>query len=581
MTKEELLVLRKTLTDHLEKDGSELADRQPEPLFCSSASQEEVFVSASITGSLMRSRRRTVHLPLITETLQMMAKAVWYTKLDVSAAFHKIRIKEGDEWKTAFRTRFGSFEWQVTPFGLTGAPATFQRYINDVLREFLDEFVSAYIDDVIIFTNGSLDEHRQQVLRVMKKLQEAGLQLDIDKCEFEQKRVKYLGYIVDSEKGICVDPEKVEAIKAWEPPSTVKGVRGFRTCALLIRNETRVQPDSSGYCIGGELSQLTDDGQWKPVAFYSKKCLPAEANYPIHDKELLAIIRCLEQWRSMLQSVQSFTILSDHKNLEYFMKKQQLTERQMRWALELSRYRFRIIHQAGTKAAVPDALSRRDQDLPRGLDDPRLSGRSHQMLSNKEGSLSLNSLSTMLCTPSMHHVRVGASWVLGGDKDQEDDEEPIRDNPPVCPFTKSEPNLRQLWNRALEINKRYWLLRNMVREGARQIPPKWGLPISISECSVDDGGRLLWRDRIWIPHSEPLRTAIIQQCHDSALTGHPGRDLLKAIISRRFTWPGLSQDIRQFLPNCDICGSKAVWREKRRGLLKPLPVPETVGGNFR
>ena len=627
MTKEELLVLRKTLTDHLEK-GWIRVSRSP-------AGAPVLFVRKP--GGGLRfcvdyrklneiTKKDRTPLPLITETLQMMAKAVWYTKLDVSAAFHKIRIKEGDEWKTAFRTRFGSFEWQVTPFGLTGAPATFQRYINDVLREFLDEFVSAYIDDVIIFTNGSLDEHRQQVLRVMKKLQEAGLQLDIDKCEFEQKRVKYLGYIVDSEKGICVDPEKVEAIKAWEPPSTVKGVRGFvgfanyyrefipkfseiaqpltnltkkdvqfrwgeaeqsafkRMKQLLIsapvltpfdpERETRVQPDSSGYCIGGELSQLTDDGQWKPVAFYSKKCLPAEANYPIHDKELLAIIRCLEQWRSMLQSVQSFTILSDHKNLEYFMKKQQLTERQMRWALELSRYRFRIIHQAGTKAAVPDALSRRDQDLPRGLDDPRLSGRSHQMLSNKEGSLSLNSLSTMLCTPSMHHVRVGATWVLGGDKDQEDDEEPIRDNPPVCPFTESEPNLRQLWNRALEINKRYWLLRNMVREGARQIPPKWGLPISISECSVDDGGRLLWRDRIWIPHSEPLRTAIIQQCHDSALTGHPGRDLLKAIISRRFTWPGLSQDIRQFLPNCDICGSKAVWREKRRGLLKPLPVPE-------
>ncbi|KAK1912992.1 hypothetical protein P3342_004928 [Pyrenophora teres f. teres] len=140
----------------------------------------------------------------------MMAKAVWYTKLDVSAAFHKIRIKEGDEWKTAFRTRFGSFEWQVTPFGLTGAPATFQRYINDVLREFLDEFVSAYIDDVIIFTNGSLDEHRQQVLRVMKKLQEAGLQLDIDKCEFEQKRVKYLGYIVDSEKAFASTQKKLK-----------------------------------------------------------------------------------------------------------------------------------------------------------------------------------------------------------------------------------------------------------------------------------------------------------------------------------------------------------------------------------
>ncbi|KAK1914304.1 hypothetical protein P3342_007550 [Pyrenophora teres f. teres] len=204
MTKEELLVLRKTLTDHLEK-GWIRVSRSP-------AGAPVLFVRKP--GGGLRfcvdyrklneiTKKDRTPLPLITETLQMMAKAVWYTKLDVSAAFHKIRIKEGDEWKTAFRTRFGSFEWQVTPFGLTGAPATFQRYINDVLREFLDEFVSAYIDDVIIFTNGSLDEHRQQVLRVMKKLQEAGLQLDIDKCEFEQKRVKYLGYIVDSEKAFA------------------------------------------------------------------------------------------------------------------------------------------------------------------------------------------------------------------------------------------------------------------------------------------------------------------------------------------------------------------------------------------
>ncbi|KAF7137122.1 hypothetical protein CNMCM5793_007186 [Aspergillus hiratsukae] len=379
MTKEELLVLRKTLTDHLENrklNKITKKDRTP--------------------------------LPLISETLRMMAKAVWYTKLDVSAAFHEIRIKEGDEWKTAFRTRFGSFEWLVTPFGLTGAPATFQRYINSVLREFLDVCVSAYIDDVIIFTNGSLQEHRSQVMQVLKKLEEAGLQLDINKCEFEQKRVKYLGYIVDSEQGICVDPEKVEAIKAWEPPSTVRGVRGFigfanyyrefiprfseiaqpltnltkkdvqfqwgdveqaafeRLKELLVRapvlapfdpeKETRVQPDSSGYCIGGELSQLTEDNKWRPVAFYSKKCLPPEVNYPIHDKELLAIVRCLEEWRSMLRSVRSFTILSDHKNLEYFMKKQQLTERQMRWALELSQFRFKIVHQPGKKAVTINAF---------------------------------------------------------------------------------------------------------------------------------------------------------------------------------------------------------------------------------
>lgn len=627
MTKEELLVLRKTLTDHLEKGWIRVSN--------SPAGAPVLFVRKP--GGGLRfcvdyrklneiTRKDRTPLPLISETLRLMANASWYTKLDVSAAFHKIRIKEGDEWKTAFRTRFGSFEWLVTPFGLTGAPATFQRYINKTLQEFLDDFVAAYIDDIIIFTNGSLQEHRKQVLRVVEKLKEAGLQLDIDKCEFEQKRVKYLGYIVDSEKGICVDPEKVEAIQAWEPPCTVRGVRGFVGFAnyyrefipkfsdiaqpltaltkkdvpfhweeaeqaafdqlkeLLLKapalapfdpdRETRVQPDSSGYSIGGELSQLGEDAKWRPVAFYSKKCLPAEANYPIHDKELLAIVRCLEEWRSMLLSVKSFVILSDHKNLEYFMKKQQLTERQMRWALELSRYRFKIVHQPGAKAIVPDALSRRDQDLPKGLDDERLQGRLHQLLTDKGGTLIMNTMTTLFDTPEVHHIRIGATWVMGGDRDQEGDEEPIKDDPPICPFTESEVKLRQLWEQALAQNKRYWLLRNMVRDGARQIPPKWGLPISISECSIDEGRRLLWRDRIWIPHFEPLRTTIIQQTHDSALTGHPGRDLLKAIINRRFTWPGLSQDIRQFVPNCDICGSKAAWREKRRGLLKPLPVPE-------
>jgi hypothetical protein len=116
--------------------------------------------------------------------------------LDVSAAFYKIRIKKENEWKTAFRTRFGSFEWLVTSFGLTSAPATFQRYINNVLGEFSNNFVSAYIDDIIIFTNEFLQNHKNQILRIIKKLKDAGLQLNIDKCEFEQKKVKYLEYII-------------------------------------------------------------------------------------------------------------------------------------------------------------------------------------------------------------------------------------------------------------------------------------------------------------------------------------------------------------------------------------------------
>jgi hypothetical protein len=140
-------------------------------------------------------------------------------------------------------------------------------------------------------------------------------------------------------------------------------------------------------------------------------------------------------------------------------------------------------------------------------------------------------MATLFEAPPTHHIHIGATWVLGGDKDHTGDKEPNIRDIPLYPFTDSEPKLQQLWKEALSYNKRYWLLQNMVCDGARQIPSHWGLPISISECSIDKGQQLLWRDHIWVLHYEPLHTSIIQQCHDSTLTGHPGRDLLKAIIN--------------------------------------------------
>jgi predicted aspartyl protease len=612
MSKEELLVLRKTLTDLLDKNFIRVSN--------SPAAAPVLFVKKPGGGLRLCVDYRKLNevtqkdrypLPLITETLRSIAKAKWLTKLDVSAAFHRIRVREGDEWKTAFRTRYGLYEWLVTPFGLTGAPATFQRYINWTLREYLDEFVSVYIDDVLIYTDGSLEDHRNKVKLVMQRLNQAGLQLDINKCEFEQKQVKYLGYIIDTEIGVSVDPEKVAAIRNWQPPTTIRGVRGFigfvnyyrdfipafSNVALPLTNltkkdvpfqwtkecqaafeylkqvlihapilanfdserETRLETDSSGYAVGGCLQQKDDQGIWRPVAFYSHKSLPAEVNYPIHDKELLAVMKCLAQWDAELRSVSKFDIITDHKNLEYFMKKQHLTERQMRWALELSRYNFAIFHRPGKEAIIPDTLSRRDQDLPKDITDERLQARFYQLFQQHNNALKLAT------------IRISAGWVTGGDNDQDFDEEANKSEPPINPFINE--NLRQLWDEGLVKNNRYWLIRKAVQDGERQLPPKWGLPISITECSIDSGQRLCWRDRIWIPYFEPLRTAIIQESHDSTLSGHPGKDSLKAIISRQFTWPGLSQDIRQFTRNCDVCGQKSVWREKRRGLLKPLPIP--------
>jgi hypothetical protein len=152
-------------------------------------------------------------LPLIQETLNNVAKTKWFTKLDVIAAFHKIQVQEGDEWLTAFCTRFGLFEWLVTLFRLANAPSTFQQYINWTLREYLDDFCTAYLDDILIYTNSSLRQHREQVNKVLTRLKEAGLYIDIKKCEFKVKTTKYLGFIIEAGKGTRIDPKKIEAIK--------------------------------------------------------------------------------------------------------------------------------------------------------------------------------------------------------------------------------------------------------------------------------------------------------------------------------------------------------------------------------
>ncbi|XPS81508.1 hypothetical protein M3J07_013470 [Ascochyta lentis] len=214
MSRDELLVLRRTLLDLLEK-GFIRASNSPAAspvLFVQKPGGRLQFcVDYRALNALTKKDRYP--LPLIKETLNMIGQATWYTKLDVTAAFHKIRIAEGQEWMTAFRTRFGSYEWLVTPFGLANAPSTFQRYINWALREFLDDFASAYLDDVLIFTEGSLHKHHKHVQQVIKRLQEAGLNLELSKCEFNVQRTKYLGFILEAGKGISMDPEKVQAIR--------------------------------------------------------------------------------------------------------------------------------------------------------------------------------------------------------------------------------------------------------------------------------------------------------------------------------------------------------------------------------
>ncbi|KAI1506846.1 Pol protein [Pyrenophora tritici-repentis] len=606
MSREELLVLRKTLTELLDKDFIRASNSPAAaPVLMVKKPGGGIRFCVDYRGLNNITRKDRYPLPLFTETLRNVAKAKWFTKLDVIAAFHKIRVAKGEEWKTAFRTRYGLFEWRVAPFGLTGAPAAFQRYVNSVLQDYLDDFVSAYVDDILIYSSGSLQDHREKVGKVLQRLIDAGLQIDIDKCEFETKRVKYLGYIVEAEVGIRVDPEKIIAIREWATPTSVKAIRAFIGFANFYRvfipnfsdiaeplinltkkemvfhwdeacnqafetikellitapilghfdpeKDTLVEADSSGHATGGLLLQKDKNNNWQPVAYYSKKHSPTEANYPIHDKELLAIVRCLEAWAPELRMVRKFTVLTDHKNLQYFYRERQLSERQVRWSEFLSRFDFSLEWKPGKTMGKPDALSRREQDLPANYDDERIRSRFIRLFQSKHlRSVQIQSLSS----------------------------EEIDFTKEIRMFEDQE--MQNLWHRSRQEDKLYQELTTLVANKERNLPTKLQKEklVSIAECTLDERGLLRFRDRTWIPHCEPLRTRIIQNIHDSHITGHPGRDLTYSILSRQFFWSGAASDVRRFVRNCEICGRNTIWRETKKGLLKPLPIPERIWGEL-
>lgn len=646
MSRDELLVLRKTLTELLDKNwirASSSPGGAPVLFVKKPGGGLRFCVDYRALNKITQKDRYP--LPLVRETLRAISKAKWITKVDVRAAFHRNRVKTGDEWKTAFRTRFGAFEWLVMPFGLTGAPAAFQRYINSSLGEYLDWFCSAYLDDVLIYSDGDLADHMEKVRLVLQRLETAGLKLDLKKCEFAVKSVKYLGFIIEVGEGVKVDPEKVSAIKAWEEPTNVKGVRSFVGFANFYRDfierfsditsplvsltkkgipfrwgpeqqrsfdtlkerfisapvlalwdderETVVEADSSGWAIGATLSQVDDKKRLRPVAFLSKKHAPAECNYEIHDKELLSIVRSLEEWRGELMGVaKPFTILSDHRNLQYFMTTRKLSERQVRWSHFLSQFNFTLKFRAGKSSEKPDALSRREQDIPKGEDDERLRTRVVQLIKDEwlspetaytEDALLVQNIWLEAAKDYGHEAMVSATRVEhGGEEDSdailfETSEERGADSQvPIGDALFVEERLQELWDKGVDKDPLFKLAYKSVAKGDRSFPPaiSSSMKVSIGDCEFDERGALLFRKRLWVPSYEPLQTALIQQTHDSHITGHPGRESTIAILARQFFWPLLHKMVRQFCRNCDVCGRSHVWRERKRGLLYPLPIPE-------
>ncbi|KAK3550602.1 hypothetical protein QTP70_000679 [Hemibagrus guttatus] len=351
-------------------------------------------------------------LPLVPAALEQLREAKIYTKLDLRSAYNLIRIKEGDEWKTAFLTTRGHYEYRVMPYGLANAPAVFQSFINEIFRDILNKYVVAYIDDILIYSK-SEEEHQGHVRTVLTRLLKNQLYIKAEKCEFHVQRTAFLGYNV-SYQGVEMDNSKITAVTEWPRPTTVKELQCFLGFANFYRRFIRnysvtaapltsllkgkpsrlkwtddatraftnlknsfttapilkhpdpnlpfvVEVDASDRGIGAVLSQCHGQpGKLFPCAYFSRKLTDAERNYDVGNKELLGMKAATEEWRHWLEgSTHPFQVIMDHKNLEYIKSAKRLNPRQAHWSLFFTRFQFTVTYRPGSKNSKADALSRR------------------------------------------------------------------------------------------------------------------------------------------------------------------------------------------------------------------------------
>ncbi|GBE89916.1 Transposon Tf2-6 polyprotein [Sparassis crispa] len=506
-------------------------------------------------------------LPLISDLMDQFKGASIFTKMDLRSGYNNVRIKDGDQWKGAFKTNRGLFEPMVMFFGLCNSPATFQMMMNALFKDMIDEgWIVIYMDDILIFSN-DLEEHHVRTRRVLQRLKDNDLFLKPEKCFFDVKEVEFLGMII-RENYIGMDPIKLKGIAEWPEPSTVKGVRSFlgfgnfyrkfianfsdiakpltnltRTAAgsppfewttecqtafdtlkqrfstapvLLLPDKVKpfiVESDASKFATGAVLRQADINGDLHPCAYISQTLNPAEWNYEIYDRELLGIIRALAEWRHYLEgSPHPVEVRSDHKNLTYFRTAQKLNRRQARWSLKLSQFDLHLIHVPGTQMIQSDALSRRN-----GLDDSESDNEDRVLLPN---ALFVRSISPTLFDEIRNHAA----------KDL------------------------------------------IVHEALEAIAHKGPFPMksSLSDWEVHDGV-ILYKGKIYVPPSETLHRDLVRLHHDSPAMGHPGKFNTLELLRREFWWPGMYTFVYNYVEGCAACQQMKPNTHPTRIPLEPIP----------
>ena len=358
-----------------------------------------------------KTRKDAYPLPLISESLDSLAGAKWFSTFDLRAGYHQLAVHPRDRHKTAFVTRRGLFQFRVLPFGLCNSPASFSRMMNLVMAGLNFAVCLIYLDDIIVFAS-DLDTHLQRLSQVLERLAVVGLKLKPSKCHLLQRQVIFLGHVV-SEKGITTDPGKIQAVRDWPTPRKLRDVRSFvglcsyyrkfvpdfaqvarplhaltkkgcqfawsEECDLAFAELKRrltespilalpsdsglyiLDTDASGESIGAVLSQVEGDME-RVICYGSRLCSPSERNYDVTRRELLAIVYFLKVFRQYLLG-NKFLLRTDHSALQWLRRTPLPIGQQARWLSVIEEFQFDIQHRSGTAHRNADAMSRRPHEI--------------------------------------------------------------------------------------------------------------------------------------------------------------------------------------------------------------------------
>ncbi|GJR07138.1 putative reverse transcriptase domain-containing protein [Tanacetum coccineum] len=483
-------------------------------------------------------------LPRIDDLFDQLQGSSVYSKIDLRSGYHQLRVREKDIPITAFRTRYGHYEFQVMPFGLTNAPAVFMDLMNRVCRPFLDKFVIVFIDDILIYSKNK-EEHEEHLRIILELLQKEKLYAKFSKCEFWLDSVKFLGHVINSQ-GVHVDPAKVEAIQSWSAPKSPTEVRQFLGLAgyyrrfiegfsLIAKPLTKLTQKNKAYEWGEEEEeafQLLKDKlcsapilalpegsedfvvycdaslkgygavlmqREKVIAYASRQLRTHEENYMTHDLELGAVVFALRLWRHYLYGVKC-TVFTDHKSLQYILDQKELNMRQRRWIELLSDYDCEIRYHPGKANVVADALSRKEREKP-------LRVRSLMLADHKD-------LMQQILEAQVESLKEG---------------------------NVKKENLGRMQKQIFEIRT------NGIRYHDK---------------------------RIWLPLYGGLRDLIMHESHKSKYSIHPGSTKMYQDLKRLYWWPNMKADIATYIDKCLTCAKVKAEHMKPSGLLQQPEIPE-------